>query len=91
MFSRWWSIQRPAWRGRWTTTGLPVLSVPPSLRALIASRLDLLPEEAPLTVDNFIKLANSGYFNGVEVHRVVANFVMLAGLLLVSHRANSLQ
>ncbi len=37
------------------------------------------PEEAPLTVDNFVKLARSGYFNGAEVHRVVANFVMQDG------------
>lgn len=41
--------------------------------------IDLLPEDAPLTVDNFIKLAKSKYFNGLEVHRVVANFVMQDG------------
>ncbi len=41
--------------------------------------IDLFPENAPLTVDNFIKLAKSGYFNGVEVHRVVPNFVMQDG------------
>ncbi len=41
--------------------------------------IDFLPEEAPLSVDNFIKLANTGYFNGVEVHRVVPNFVMQDG------------
>ncbi|MEJ7849213.1 MAG: peptidylprolyl isomerase [Pyrinomonadaceae bacterium] len=41
--------------------------------------IDLLPEDAPLTVDNFIKLAKSGYFNGLEVHRVVPNFVMQDG------------
>ncbi len=37
------------------------------------------PEEAPLTVDNWVKLARSGYFNGLEVHRVVPNFVMQDG------------
>jgi cyclophilin family peptidyl-prolyl cis-trans isomerase/HEAT repeat protein len=37
------------------------------------------PEEAPLTVDNFVKLARSRYFNGLEVHRVVPNFVMQDG------------
>ena len=37
------------------------------------------PEEAPLTVDNFIKLARVNYFNGLEVHRVVPNFVMQDG------------
>ena len=37
------------------------------------------PQEAPLTVDNFVKLARTGYFNGLEVHRVVPNFVMQDG------------
>lgn len=37
------------------------------------------PEEAPLTVDNFVKLARAGYFNGLAVHRVVPNFVMQDG------------
>jgi cyclophilin family peptidyl-prolyl cis-trans isomerase/HEAT repeat protein len=41
--------------------------------------IDLMPEDAPLTVDNFIKLAKSNYFNGVAVHRVVPNFVMQDG------------
>jgi cyclophilin family peptidyl-prolyl cis-trans isomerase len=41
--------------------------------------IDLLPEDAPLTVDNFVKLARSNYFNGLEVHRVVPNFVMQDG------------
>jgi cyclophilin family peptidyl-prolyl cis-trans isomerase/HEAT repeat protein len=41
--------------------------------------IDLLPDDAPLTVDNFVKLARSNYFNGLEVHRVVPNFVMQDG------------
>lgn len=41
--------------------------------------IDLAPEDAPLTVDNFIRLANSKYFDGSEVHRVVAHFVMQDG------------
>ncbi len=41
--------------------------------------IDLMPEDAPLTVDNFIKLARTGYFNGLAVHRVVPNFVMQDG------------
>lgn len=41
--------------------------------------IDFYPEDAPLTVDNFIKLARTGYFNGLEVHRVVPNFVMQDG------------
>jgi cyclophilin family peptidyl-prolyl cis-trans isomerase len=41
--------------------------------------IELLPEDAPLTVDNFIQLASRGYFNGVRVHRVVPNFVIQDG------------
>lgn len=41
--------------------------------------INLLPEDAPLTVDNFINLAKAKYFNGLLVHRVVANFVMQDG------------
>ena len=41
--------------------------------------IDLRPEDAPLTVNNFVKLAQSKYFNGLEVHRVVPNFVMQDG------------
>ena len=44
-----------------------------------AFTIEFYPEEAPLTVDNWIKLARSGYFNGVDVHRVVPNFVMQDG------------
>ena len=41
--------------------------------------IEFLPEDAPLTVDNFIKLARAKYFDGLEVHRVVPNFVMQDG------------
>ena len=41
--------------------------------------INLLPEDAPMTVDNFVKLAGSGYFNGIAFHRVVPNFVIQGG------------
>ena len=41
--------------------------------------IEFLPNDAPLTVDNFIQLANKGYFNGQTIPRVVPNFVMQAG------------
>ena len=44
-----------------------------------AFTIELLPEDAPLTVDNFIQLAKRGYFNGITVHRVVPNFVIQDG------------
>ncbi|HEX8250936.1 MAG TPA: peptidylprolyl isomerase [Pyrinomonadaceae bacterium] len=44
-----------------------------------AFTIDFFPEDAPLAVDNFIKLARSGYYNNVSIHRVVPNFVMQDG------------
>jgi cyclophilin family peptidyl-prolyl cis-trans isomerase/HEAT repeat protein len=41
--------------------------------------IEFLPEEAPLTIDNFIQLARRGYFNGQTIPRVVPNFVIQAG------------
>jgi cyclophilin family peptidyl-prolyl cis-trans isomerase/HEAT repeat protein len=41
--------------------------------------IEFLPEDAPLTVDNFVRLARKGYFNGITFHRVVANFVIQGG------------
>ena len=44
-----------------------------------AFTIQLLPDEAPLTVDNFIRLAERNYFRGITVHRVVPNFVIQDG------------
>ncbi|HSK62839.1 MAG TPA: peptidylprolyl isomerase [Pyrinomonadaceae bacterium] len=41
--------------------------------------IELLPSEAPLTVDNFVQLAQRNYFQGVTIHRVVPNFVIQDG------------
>jgi cyclophilin family peptidyl-prolyl cis-trans isomerase/HEAT repeat protein len=41
--------------------------------------IELLADDAPLTVDNFVKLAQKGYFNGITFHRVVPNFVIQDG------------
>lgn len=41
--------------------------------------IEFLPEDAPLTVDNFIQLARKGFFNGQTIPRVVPNFVVQAG------------
>jgi cyclophilin family peptidyl-prolyl cis-trans isomerase/HEAT repeat protein len=55
-----------------------------SVRAVIMTdkgsfTLELLPEEAPLTVDNFVGLARKNYYNNVLFHRVVPNFVVQGG------------
>jgi cyclophilin family peptidyl-prolyl cis-trans isomerase/HEAT repeat protein len=41
--------------------------------------IELLPEDAPLNVDNFVELARRGFFNGIAFHRVVPNFVIQGG------------
>jgi cyclophilin family peptidyl-prolyl cis-trans isomerase/HEAT repeat protein len=41
--------------------------------------IELLPDDAPLNVDNFVQLARRGYFNGISFHRVVPNFVIQGG------------
>jgi cyclophilin family peptidyl-prolyl cis-trans isomerase len=41
--------------------------------------IEFLPEDAPLTVDNFVELARRGFFDGVTFHRVVPNFVVQGG------------
>jgi peptidyl-prolyl cis-trans isomerase B (cyclophilin B) len=40
---------------------------------------DLYQEEAPGTVENFEKLANEGFYNGVTFHRVIPGFVAQGG------------
>lgn len=40
---------------------------------------DLFPGEAPGTVENFEKLANEGFYNGLTFHRVIPGFVSQGG------------
>jgi cyclophilin family peptidyl-prolyl cis-trans isomerase/HEAT repeat protein len=44
-----------------------------------AITLELYPVDAPLTVDNFLTLASSGYYDDGHFHRVVPNFVAQDG------------
>jgi peptidyl-prolyl cis-trans isomerase B (cyclophilin B) len=41
--------------------------------------LEMYPQFAPKTVNNFIFLTNEGYYDGVSFHRVIANFVIQGG------------
>ncbi|MBQ0125139.1 MAG: peptidylprolyl isomerase [Clostridiales bacterium] len=41
--------------------------------------LELYPETAPITVANFVKLAKSGFYNGLIFHRVIENFMIQGG------------
>jgi len=41
--------------------------------------IDLYPEYAPKTVNNFVFLTQQGYYDGVSFHRVINNFVIQGG------------
>lgn len=42
-------------------------------------KLELYPEIAPITVDNFVKLASDGFYNGLIFHRVISGFMIQGG------------
>ncbi len=41
--------------------------------------LELYPETAPITVENFVKLAKSGFYDGLIFHRVIEGFMIQGG------------
>jgi len=41
--------------------------------------IELFPNQAPITVDNFLQYVNSGFYNGLLFHRVVEGFVIQGG------------
>lgn len=42
-------------------------------------KVDFYDQDAPKTVENFIKLAKDGYYDGLKFHRVIPNFVVQTG------------
>lgn len=41
--------------------------------------IELFPNDAPKTVDNFVKLSKDGFYDGVIFHRVIPNFMIQGG------------
>jgi peptidyl-prolyl cis-trans isomerase B (cyclophilin B) len=41
--------------------------------------IELYPDEAPKTVENFTKLARDGFYDGVIFHRVIRDFMIQGG------------
>ena len=55
-----------------------------SLSAIFATskgpiRVNLFPDQAPLTVANFVNLVQRGYYNGLKFHRVIPDFMVQGG------------
>jgi cyclophilin family peptidyl-prolyl cis-trans isomerase len=75
------------------TTQLPIPTIPPAeyirglssaiacitMRGLGTMTVDLLTDEAPVTVGIFAQLAEAGLYNGLTFHRIVPNFVIQGG------------
>ena len=42
-------------------------------------RLELYPEIAPVTVENFLDLVKKGFYNGLTFHRIIPGFMIQGG------------
>ena len=42
-------------------------------------KVEFFPEDAPKTVENFVTLAKKGFYDGLNFHRVIPNFVIQGG------------
>jgi len=69
---------------QWNTP--PAMQIDPkkSYRATIETQrgdieIEMYPQHAPKTVNNFCFLAREGFYDGVTFHRVVAHFVIQGG------------
>jgi peptidyl-prolyl cis-trans isomerase B (cyclophilin B) len=42
-------------------------------------KIQLFADKTPKTVENFVTLANKGFYNGLKFHRVIADFMIQGG------------
>ena len=42
-------------------------------------KIELYPDKAPNTVNNFISLINNGFYDGLIFHRVISGFMIQGG------------
>lgn len=75
-----------------TVTGAVMLAVPPDEAAAADANpqvlmktslgeivIELYPEKAPKTVENFLKYVDDKHYNGLIFHRVIGNFMIQGG------------
>lgn len=60
-----------------STGELPVATI--KVKDFGTIKAELYPDKAPNTVNNFISLANSGFYDGLIFHRVIEGFMNQAG------------
>ena len=53
-------------------------------------KLELYPDVAPISVQNFIDLAEKGFYDGLIFHRVISGFMIQAARVITS-RVSSVQ
>lgn len=54
----------------------PRVTVKTSMGVIV---IELYPEKAPKTVENFLRYVKSGHYNGTIFHRVISNFMIQGG------------
>ena len=55
----------------------PVKAVMNTSKGVI--NIELFADHAPVTVSNFVNLANRGYYDGLSFHRVISDFMVQGG------------
>jgi peptidyl-prolyl cis-trans isomerase B (cyclophilin B) len=69
---------------QWTTPPAMQIDVAKNYRVSIETNrgtieLELYPQHAPNTVNNFVFLAGEGFYDGVKFHRVIDDFMIQTG------------
>ncbi len=54
----------------------PVVALETSLGLI---QIELWPDKAPVTVENFLRYVKEGFYDGLIFHRVISNFMVQAG------------
>jgi cyclophilin family peptidyl-prolyl cis-trans isomerase len=67
-----------------SVAALPALAAGPSPQVLLKTSLgditlELYPDKAPKSVENFLAYVKSGHYNGTVFHRVINNFMVQGG------------
>ena len=65
--------------GTQTDEELPLRHVEMSIKDYGTVVIELDPNEAPLTVENFISLASEGFYDGLKFHRIIDGFMIQGG------------